>query len=291
MSEDRRPGPRPAWHLPALVLGAAIIVGAAIGIPLVLTAKTNPHQAQAGSAATTTTTQAPISPPRLAPTTTTTAPPPTTSTVSIPLIECTTTFGVTPPPTSAALPSSETVTVPTSLVGKITLYTDSHDNMVLLGPADWSCSGSYGADGSGGVTVYPPGATIPHYRPFSPSSAEGIVGSQTSACVGCALSQACSLFPAAAAAYAKEFSGVGCPAPPSGQTEDQLSSDLIAFADPPGVAGDGSPSGGPYPANGVMTFYPTGDEGSWVATCTLPTQEKALCTASLNLFIADYGTR
>ena len=289
MSEDRRPGPRPAWYLPALVLAAPIVVGAAIGIPLVLTAKNGPHQAQAGSS-TTTTARAPISAP-LAPTTTTTEPPPSTSTVPIPLVECTTTFGITPPPTSAALPSSETLTVPTSLVGNIALYTDSHNNMTLLGPADWSCSGSYGADGSGGVAVYPPGATAPYYRPFSPSSAEGIVGSQTSACVGCALSQACSLFPAASTAYAKEFSGVNCPAPPSGQTEDQLSSDLIAFADPPGVAGDGSPSGGPYTAKGVMTFYPTGDEGSWVATCTLPTQEKALCPASLNLFIADYGTR
>jgi hypothetical protein len=70
---------------------------------------------------------------------------------------------------------------------------------------------------------------------------------------------------------------------------DQITPGVVAFEDPPEVAGDGEPSGGRYPANGVMTYYPNSGFGSWLDTCTVPTSEKPLCTAALDTFLAWYG--
>jgi hypothetical protein len=73
------------------------------------------------------------------------------------------------------------------------------------------------------------------------------------------------------------------------QTISDHSAVPASFADPPGVRGTGVPSGGQYPANGVMTYYPRAANGSWMETCTLPAGQKAECTASLNAFLARYG--
>ncbi len=50
-----------------------------------------------------------------------------------------------------------------------------------------------------------------------------------------------------------------------------------------------APSGGPYPANGVMTYYSGNENGGWLDTCTLPNSEHALCTVALNAFVSFYG--
>jgi hypothetical protein len=54
------------------------------------------------------------------------------------------------------------------------------------------------------------------------------------------------------------------------------------FEDPIGVSGVGDPSGGPYPANGVVTYNGT---SATEATCTLPESDHALCTVVLNDFL------
>jgi hypothetical protein len=66
---------------------------------------------------------------------------------------------------------------------------------------------------------------------------------------------------------------------------------VMGFEDPPGIAGDGNPSGGHHPANGVMTYYPQSDYGSWFETCTVPDSQRALCTAVLNSFVSSYGQK
>ena len=65
----------------------------------------------------------------------------------------------------------------------------------------------------------------------------------------------------------------------------------MAFTDPPGIKGTGQPSGGQYPANGVMTYHPSAQDGSWQETCTLPASEKDVCTVVLNTFVSWYGQR
>jgi hypothetical protein len=76
---------------------------------------------------------------------------------------------------------------------------------------------------------------------------------------------------------------------PAEEQSTQLSSTVVAFEDPPGVAGDGDPSGGPYPANGVMIYGPGSVmDGSWIETCSLPASDHSLCNVSLNEFVSLY---
>jgi hypothetical protein len=203
-------------------------------------------------------------------------------TVSLPVVSCPTSLGV--PQSAVPVPRSRSVAVPQALAAGLSLYADTQGVMELLGPKGWDCTAAYGADGSGGVTVYPAGA--------GPSSPEAITGSETSACYGCTLSQACSLFPAAATAWTSAFSQA-CPArPPAAQTANLLATGIMTFEDPPGVKGEGRPSGGQYPADGVMTYHPSDqNDGSWLETCTLPPSQKDVCTAALNTFITWYGQR
>jgi hypothetical protein len=62
------------------------------------------------------------------------------------------------------------------------------------------------------------------------------------------------------------------------------------FEDPPGVFGDGIPSGGRYAANGVVLYQPGSSEPTaLLATCTLPSSQRDVCTAVLNHFVSQYG--
>ena len=188
------------------------------------------------------------------------------------------------------------VTVPGGSAAGLAVYTDTRGGMRLLGPRGWSCSAMYGADGSGGVVVSPPGEFVPSnwgagWQLPAGSSVQAIIGSQTSACMGCGEGQACPLFGTAAKDFQANFQRP-CPASrPTGETTTRLSSGVMAFADPAGVTGDGIPSGGRYAANGVMTYYPGNSAGSWVETCTLPAASKDVCTTTLNDFLASYGAR
>lgn len=216
--------------------------------------------------------------------------PPGPVSVTLALVSCPTTYGVTLPATGA-LPASISVRVPSDLADQLTVYSDQRGTMKLVGPKGWQCSASYGADGSGGVKVFPSSEQAPSGLAFSPQSQQAIVGSETSACQGCQEIQACPLFPAAANAYLKDY-GMSCPQTrPDEESTYQISSGVIGFEDPTDVAGDGNPSGGPFPANGVMTYYSDAPDGSWLDTCTLPASEHALCTVALNTFVSFYGGR
>ena len=163
--------------------------------------------------------------------------------------------------------------------------------MKLLAPTGWSCAANYGADGSGGVQVFPSGESDPNGEPFQASSAEGVVGTQSGGCQGCAVSQASPLIPAAASACESEFGGSAqsCQSQPADESTVQIESGVVGFLDPPGVAGDGNPSGGQYPANGVMTFHSGQFSDSYLDTCTLPSSEHDLCTTALDNFVQLYG--
>ena len=93
--------------------------------------------------------------------------------------------------------------------------------------------------GSGGVSAYPQGQTVlavtwPLRRPEV-----GVVGSQSSACVGCTEGQACPLFASAAADYQTNYQQT-CTRPP-GESVTPINADIVSFLDPPGVAGDEPP--------------------------------------------------
>jgi hypothetical protein len=84
-------------------------------------------------------------------------------------------------------------------------------------------------------------------RGWPPAAQIPTKGSEV-ACVGCALSQACPLFTAAATAYQSQFL-MNCPVVrPSTESVVPLSGSVVSFSDPPGTSGSGYPSGGVYPA-------------------------------------------
>jgi hypothetical protein len=221
---------------------------------------------------------------RTTPTTSSTAPVKAT----LPLVTCATTYGVSLP-AAAPLPSSMTLDVPGNLANRMAVYSDGRGAMKLIGPEGWQCAAIYGANGSGTVRVFPKGEQAPTGSAFSPQQQQAIVGSETSACVGCSEIQACPLFSTASADYLNDYQ-MSCPETlPAAETTVQISPGVIGFEDPAGIAGDGNPSGGPYPANGVMTYYSGDENGSWLDTCTLPSGDHALCTVALNAFVSSYG--
>jgi hypothetical protein len=221
-------------------------------------------------------------------TTSTTAVDAADTATSLPVVSCPTTFAITTPPPTVPLAGSATVEVPDTLASTLSVYSDSSGLMRLLAPSGWSCSASYGADGSGLITVTPNGETLPAdgLEPGSPDRA--ITASETGGSPVQAAAEACSFFPAAATAN-MTYLGKACTPRPSSEIVDPISTSVVDFEDPTGIEGSGDPSGGQDPANGVVTYSPTKGPGFYMGTCTLPHKEHATCTAVLNYFDTLYG--
>jgi hypothetical protein len=214
---------------------------------------------------------------------------------TLPISRCATTFAVTPTPTTAPLPTTALVLVPAAEASDLVVYSDDAGVMTMIGPTGWTCHGMYGADGSGGLVIAPPGESVPAdpdagWHLAASSADQAIVGYETGASPVQGAALACPLFPAAAATNTSDL-GRACPVTrPAQETVDQPASDEAGFEDPPGVAGDGIPSGGQDPANGVLLYLPRQNGASAsLATCTLPAAKHVVCTAILNHFAALYG--
>lgn len=278
----------------ALVAGAVIVVAALVagGLYLASSSQSNKPSAQSSTTAPGHQTTVPKTTTSATAPTTTTTPPPgikTSVSVSLPVVTCPTSFA-TPPANPPAIPKFMQVTVPNNLANQLYVYTDQDSIMALIAPSGWVCQADYKADGSGGVSVYPGGEVLPS-SPLAPgATAQAVVASQTGGCAGCAVLQACPLFATAATAYQGVFSKP-CPTTrPSSEAVVPISGSTVSFSDPPGTSGNGIPSGGAYPAHGVMTYHPQPNASSWLDTCTLPSSEQPICTIALNRFIASYGS-
>ncbi len=101
--------------------------------------------------------------------------------VTLPVTKLSTSFGVD---YGLTVPNSVTVTIPAAWVGDVAAY---WSGTVFLAPAGWTGRGLYGADGSGGITLYPAGG--------SPSRGERITIFSDGGCVGCGVEPAAQFFP------------------------------------------------------------------------------------------------
>lgn len=223
------------WPLPAAVVAGLLTVGALGGC-----GSSRPGSRGAASSAPETATASSTT---VAPTASH-APPATsaktTTAPALPVVVCPTVIAITPPPGSIPQPGSMAASVPDRLAGRLAVYTDDRGTMRLIGPRHWSCRAFYGADGSGGVAVYPTGQPIPSdwgagWKLPSTSTVQAVIGIETSACAGCSEGQACPLFTSAA----KDFlDGFGRPCPttrPTAENLDHLGAGVVAFEDPPPV--------------------------------------------------------
>ena len=211
------------------------------------------------------------------------------------VVPCPTTYAIAVTTTTTTLPASVPVTVPAAAAANLVVYADDNGFMMMVGPKGWTCHAAYGADGSGGLLISPTGESVPSdpdggwHLPAS-SSAQAIVGYEVGASTVQAAGLACPLFSAAIAVYQQTF-GHACTPHPTAESVAGTGSTEAGFVDPAGVAGDGMPSGGTNPANGVMLYLPSGPGGSagYLATCTLPVAQHDVCTAMLNHFVSLYG--
>jgi hypothetical protein len=215
------------------------------------------------------------------------------------VVECPTERGAPSTP-QAALADTIATELPPATAAQLAFYSDDTRSMTpILGPRGWTCKVLVGADGSTVVTVAPPGSPLPTFSQAStPRLTDAITAQSGSACQSCVYGIACAFVPHADTQLG--YPGMPCGAPKpareqvtwlngSPNSTAPVRSDAIAFEDPPGVAGNGSPSGGADPANGLVLYDYTGlGHGSAsTETCTLPASEHAVCTAVLN----DFDTR
>ena len=194
-------------------------------------------------------------------------------------VPCPTTFGLagaTMPP----IPATQTATLTADVAARVTYY--GNGTLTLLGPEGWQCQAAVGADGSGHMFITPPGQPAPSGSP--PPDAQAVTMWTGGGCAACVASIACGLFPEAQNLAAQP--GLSCPTgPPGGEQVTRAKPRSAVFADPPGVAGTGEPSGGRYRAFGFVVFDPgtaAGGTGRTApsalkVTSTLPTAMSQIC--------------
>lgn len=176
--------------------------------------------------------------PTIAPASTTTTSPDATESVALSVVDCNTTYG-DPSQSTTSPPSELQAQVPASLASSasstLAYYALGDNQFEVLGPISWDCGGSVGADGSSSLTVVPPAdsdALDNSGQLNGTDDPEAIYATNNGGCAGCAYSQACGLFPQADTSYAQSMGS--CTSPPSGESDDRLSSSEVAFEDPGG---------------------------------------------------------
>jgi hypothetical protein len=209
--------------------------------------------------------------------------------VRLPLNVCKTSVGDSSE-VPVGLPSTIHVKIPKDDSGTLAFYSDNEGIVGVLAPISWKCAATIGANGSSSLNVYPEGqSSLASGALSAGSTAETISAQQTSACVGCRVVLACPLFVISANDASSEMNQPCTLTRPTSETTTSINEHVEEFTDPPGVHGDADPSGGAYPAMGVMTYY--GDrasQGSWTETCLLPPSEKSTCEAIVANFVSRY---
>jgi hypothetical protein len=278
---------RAAWSGALLMVPGALLLGSCASSPSKPSAAP-PHVTTTSASTTTTSTAA------TTPSSTTTTAPQVTTTAALPVVACKTSVAVATPPTPAALPPTVPAVVRTNQASYLAVYSDTAGETMMIGPKGWICRAQFGADGSGGLLITPPGETIAtnsgsKTQVPSSSAAEAIEVYETGASPVQGAALACPLISVAAQAMARDLNQT-CAPHPAAETTYPVSPNEVAFYDPPGVAGDGAPSGGENPANGVVLYLPSkGKDSAYLATCTLPAVQHEVCTTVLNDVVARYG--
>jgi hypothetical protein len=207
----------------------------------------------------------------------------------VPVVACPTSRGIAGHP-ATRYPAMLTTRAAPAVAAQLAYYSDNVRNLTpVLGPRGWKCQVQVGADGSTGVNIYPAGS--------APTSKTAITTLSAPACQGCVWTMVCSLIPGA-----KKQVGDGQPACPGKRPKRELVKfesgnpnatgrvqDVVVFQDPAGVKGEGIPSGGPDPANGVLLYDWNSHDGGAASleTCTLPKSQFDICGAS----VSNFGAR
>lgn len=216
---------------------------------------------------------------------------PSAASTSVPIVYCPTSVGYDPQPTQPTEPTTATVTIPAAIAADVALYQDYTSRFRLLAPKGWRCSALIGADGSSTLGVVAPGNAAPTWQrapaPFHRSDVAGVFMQYASACSDCIYGQACPVLddPADAATYGACHESVSPEERVSwldnnGRPSTRSNAVVAQFVDPPGVAGDGAPSGGTNTAVGRVVLA---NDSAYTYTCTLPMTFQAICAAATDV--------
>ena len=172
--------------------------------------------------------------------------------------------------------------VPTSLVGKVSFYTDG--THTLLGPTGWSCSlvtpgpaptgttastvagqstttvpappasgqsAAIAARGGTTLAVYPPNDPVPPTAGPPAAGTEGIFATYATTGTNAGVDLVCLFF----TIPSWQSQSAGCATTrPTGETANVLTPDVTEVTDPAGVVGSLAGSGGPGSTTGVVLF-------------------------------------
>jgi hypothetical protein len=210
--------------------------------------------------------------------------------VNLQVVECKSSYGVEYPAGEGPSPvvaQQVRVTIPKTLVGKVSLYSDKFRSIEpMLAPSGWKCTAGVGADGGGSITAVPKGRG---------SGGEQVNYSFVPACSGCAFDVYCPFVSAAMRTAAQEGS---CPMPSDKQRDtvvyqtSSLSEGTIFIKDPPGSYGSLTPFRKPqsrlYVSAGYLSYTVIGENSTQLLACTLPSSETDICRASWKMGFADH---
>jgi hypothetical protein len=286
----------------ACVLGLTVLTGC--GSSLLGTTSTT------GVATTTTTT---------ASTTSTTVPVDGEVAVAFPVVACTNPSSGSPLASRAGWnPSILLAPVPTSLVGKVTFYTDGVHT--LLGPTGWTCSlvtpgtavtapvtgaapgttvpaassvtgqsGAIGAQGSTTLAVYPANDPTPPTSGAPAPGTEGIFATFATTGGNGGVGMVCAFF--TLPSWQTRTPGCSTAKPP-GETSTMLTPDVVAVSDPVGAVGSLAASGGQMPVTGVILFPQVPSAVSYGSPLAVATESCALTAADLcPTVLSDFDVR
>ena len=207
---------------------------------------------------------------------------PTASTlVALPVVECSTQYGINDPGPAGPVNS---VSVPGAVASGLANYTDTLHNMSVVGPRGWHCSAIDAADGNEFLFIAPPGISSSALtsNAYTKDVREGI-GATSGGSAQIPFEFTCAAMP--------DLGLTGtfpCHKVPAGEKFTRIDHTTADFIDPPGVTGIGTPSGGRYTARGRLRYsprpIPTMGDGAAEVTCTLPASDANLCQTILDYF-------
>lgn len=187
---------------------------------------------------------------------------------TLPTRKCRTEEGLEQP----AVPLDSKTTLPVSAAGLDGLAAFANSiGTVLIGPADWKCSSTVYVDGGVRIGLSPSGSD-----PFDEGANTGITYNEVSSCQGCIAAEICAILPNAPVVLQYAGYGTGCDRKkPLQETLTPIGDLSVMFNDPPGITGQGYPSGGELPSLGMLTY--STDRGVQQVTCTVPQDLRLSC--------------
>jgi hypothetical protein len=205
----------------------------------------------------------------------------------LPTHRCSTKTGVE----QGAQPLGAFTTVPMAPVSgiKLTAYRDIQGTTVVA-PSGWHCSALVGVDGNETVEVYSgeapndPSGVLPRNIHGGP----GVTLINQPSCQGCIASTICALLPDEKIVQTyRSQGGFDCRPKPLREKVSEFGSGKVLFTDPPGVAGQGQPSGGPFTSYGALSY--SSFAGARQATCALPESLAPACPGIVAAAMAGTG--